>query len=676
MFRFKLRIATKLGLAGGVALLTVGAIALNQSWDRQARAALGAEDDNATTVRVASLTAAVATRRVVLMGRDIRLSTSEGDVDEILKRAGGFGAEGVKALESAAAAATGDGRQRLELAKAVTQKYVAAAGEVAAVRKEVLGLQARLSELGRSWSTDMDALLASPELAALPNAAAVTHALERADFFSANGRVSVWAYFTRGTKDSGERINGAIQNNIKFLKEARAKTSDPAIAAKIDAFLTFAPHYQETIDQILKSGDRMVAVVKDRADPLRLELDKHLDATASDLNAQAAEIQTRIDAQESRSRTIGLMLDAVVVLVLIGSMVFSYLGISRPVARLNGAMEKMSKGELDIEVPGARRGDEIGDMARTITVIRENAAADALRKEEEAKQEEVARADRRRANTQSLADKFETAVGAIVETVSSAATELEASAGTLTKSAETTQQLTTIVAGASEEASTNVQSVASATEQMAGSISEISRQVLESSRIAGDAVKQAEKTDARITALSEAAGRIGDVVKLITAIAEQTNLLALNATIEAARAGEAGKGFAVVAQEVKALASQTAKATDEIGTQIKGMQSATQESVSAIKEIGGTIGRISEIAATIAAAVEEQGAATKEIARNVQQAAQGTTQVATNITDVNRGAAETGAASSQVLNSARSLASESNRLKLEMTKFLETVRAA
>ncbi|HEX4556632.1 MAG TPA: HAMP domain-containing methyl-accepting chemotaxis protein [Xanthobacteraceae bacterium] len=677
MFRLNLRIATKLGMAGGVALLTVGAIALNQSWDRQARADLAAEADHANTVRVAALAAAVATRRVVIMGRDIRLAMSEGDVDDVLKRAGGFGAEGVKALDTAAAAAaTGQGRQRLEHAKEVTQKYVAAVGDVAAVRKEVLGLQARLSELGRSWSADMDALIASRELAALPDAPEVTHALERADFFSANGRVSAWAYFVRGTKDSGERINSAIQNNIKFLKEARAKVSDRAVAAKIDAFLGFAPRYQETIDQILKSGDRMVAVVKDHADPLRVELDKLLDETASDLTAQAAEIQGRIGAQESRSRTIGLMLDAVVMLVLIGSIVFSYAGISRPIARLNGAMEKMAKGNLDIEVPGAGRGDEIGDMAKTITVIRENAAAEALRKEEEAKKEDVARAARRRANTQSLADKFETAVGAIVETVSSAATELEASAGTLTKSAETTQQLTTIVAEASEEASTNVQSVASATEQMSGSISEISRQVQESSRIAGDAVKQAEKTDARINALSEAAGRIGDVVKLITAIAEQTNLLALNATIEAARAGEAGKGFAVVAQEVKALASQTAKATDEIGTQIKGMQSATQESVSAIKEIGGTIGRISEIAATIAAAVEEQGAATKEIARNVQQAAQGTTQVATNITDVNRGAAETGAASSQVLTSARSLSSESNRLKLEMTKFLETVRAA
>src|SRR5712672_626830 len=325
----------------------------------------------------------------------------------------------------------------------------------------------------------------------------------------------------------------------------------------------------------------------------------------------------------------------------------------------------MSKGELDIEVPGARRGDEIGDMARTITVIRENAAADALRKEEEAKQEEVARADRRRANTHGLADKFETAVGAVSLKKTSAATELEASAGTLTKSAETTQRLTTIVAGASEEASTNVQSVASATEQMAGSISEISRQVLESSRIAGDAVKQAEKTDARINALSEAAGRIGDVVKLITAIAEQTNLLALNATIEAARAGEAGKGFAVVAQEVKALASQTAKATEEISAQISGMQAVTGDSVLEIREIGIIIGRISEIAASIAAAVEEQGATTQEIARSVQQAARGTAEVATKITDVNRGAGETGVGSGQVLNSAQTLASESNRLKSE-----------
>jgi methyl-accepting chemotaxis protein len=275
-----------------------------------------------------------------------------------------------------------------------------------------------------------------------------------------------------------------------------------------------------------------------------------------------------------------------------------------------------------------------------------------------------------------LATSFEETVGKIVDKVSSTADHLQGAARTLTKTAETTQKLSGSVAAASQEASANVQSAASATEEMTLSVNEIARQVQESSNIAGEAVKQAEKTDARIAMLLQAANRIGDVVKLITAIAEQTNLLALNATIEAARAGEAGKGFAVVAQEVKALAAQTAKATDEIGSQIAGMQTATQDSVAAIKEIGGTIGRIAEIASTIATAVEEQGGAIQEISRNVQEASKGTARVATNITDVNRGASDTGSASSQVLSSAQSLSGESNHLKLEVEKFLATVRAA
>jgi len=281
-----------------------------------------------------------------------------------------------------------------------------------------------------------------------------------------------------------------------------------------------------------------------------------------------------------------------------------------------------------------------------------------------------------KAAMQDLADDFEKAVGQIVLTVSSASTELEATATTLTKTADVTQELSGAVAVASEAASTKMQTVAAATEQMASSIKEISQQVQHSAAIAGEAVRQASKTDARIGELAQAAHRIGDVVKLITAVAEQTNLLALNATIEAARAGEAGKGFAVVAQEVKALAAQTTKATDEIGAQIASMQNATHDSVAAIKEIGGTIGRISEIAAAIAAAVEEQTATTQEIARNVHEASQGTSQVATTITDVNRGASETGSASALVLTSAQSLASESNHLKIEVEKLLATVRAA
>jgi methyl-accepting chemotaxis protein len=342
---------------------------------------------------------------------------------------------------------------------------------------------------------------------------------------------------------------------------------------------------------------------------------------------------------------------------------------------LTGTMEALGNRKLDITVPSVERGDEIGVLARAAENFRANLVRiEAL--EAEQKETEARAAAQRKADMHSLADRFEKAVGNIVEAVSSSATELEASASTLTHSAESTQQLSTVVAGASEQASHNVQSVASATHELSASVTEISRQVHESSKVSVEAVKQAERTDARISELSQAAGRIGDVVKLITAIAEQTNLLALNATIEAARAGEAGRGFAVVASEVKSLAMQTANATEEIGTHIAGMQKATSDSVAAIKEISATIGHISEIAGTIAAAVEEQGAATQEISRNVEQAAKGTAHVAENISAVNRGASETGSASSQVLSAATALSSEGNKLKLEVDKFLATVRAA
>jgi methyl-accepting chemotaxis protein len=354
---------------------------------------------------------------------------------------------------------------------------------------------------------------------------------------------------------------------------------------------------------------------------------------------------------------------------------FTMRSIVPPIRNMTGAMGQLAGGDTTVAIPGTGRKDEIGEMAGAVQVFKDNMIeADRLRAEQAESEKRMAA--QRKADMNKLADDFQSAVGQIVETVSSASTELEAAAGTLTKTAEVTQQLSGTVAAASEQASANVQSVASATEEMTSSVDEISRQVQESARISVEAVKQAQQTDQRINALSQAAGRIGDVVKLITAIAEQTNLLALNATIEAARAGEAGRGFAVVASEVKQLASQTAKATDEISTQIAGMQTATQESVAAIKEIGGTIGRISEIASTIAAAVEEQGAATQEIARNVGEAAKGTQQVASNITDVNRGAGETGSASAQVLSSAQSLSHESNHLKSEVDRFLMTVRAA
>jgi len=347
----------------------------------------------------------------------------------------------------------------------------------------------------------------------------------------------------------------------------------------------------------------------------------------------------------------------------------------RPLSSLKDRMASLSTGELDAPVTHADRPDEIGQMARTVQVFRD-AMIETARLREQQAQTEQQQAERRKADMNRLADQFESEVGQIVDLVSAAAGQLESSSTTLTQTADTVEQISQQASHASNDATANVHSVAAATEELSSSVSEISRQVAASARIASEAVDQAQKTDARISQLSQAAARIGDVVDLIQSIAGQTNLLALNATIEAARAGSAGKGFAVVAAEVKTLAEQTAKATDEIGQQITDIQSATQDSVAAIKEIGATIAKISEISSTIASAVEQQGAATQEISGNVQRAAEGTSQVSANISEVQRGASETGGASSQVLAAAQSLSTESNRLKREVAKFMDTVRAA
>ena len=380
----------------------------------------------------------------------------------------------------------------------------------------------------------------------------------------------------------------------------------------------------------------------------------------------------RADFMAMLWKIIGIV--AVLALPAIGLIALVSWDVSASIRGVGNRMKTLAGGNLAIEIPEAERGDEVGQMARMVRIFRDNMAEGGrLRTEQENLK---ARAEQRKLDMSRLAEDFEGAVGEIIETVSRATTDLEGSAGTLTSSAVRSQQLAATVAAASEEASTNVQSVASASEELNSSVTEISRQVQGSARIAGEAVAQARKTNDRVGELAKAASRISDVVELINTIAGQTNLLALNATIEAARAGDAGRGFAVVASEVKLLAEQTAKATGEISLQVTGIQAATGESVAAIKEIGETIGKMSEIASAIASAVEQQGAATQEISRNVQQAANGTMQVSSNIGDVQRGASETGAASSQVLVAAQSLSAESSRLKLEVSKFMNSVRAA
>jgi methyl-accepting chemotaxis protein len=457
----------------------------------------------------------------------------------------------------------------------------------------------------------------------------------------------------------------------EFIKTLSAVAITPPVMAginsKLENYLKAFAAWVETAQQTAAYDASMMNTFR-AFEPLMVEITQGVERIYKE--ADAAEAATRDSVKQ------WLVIAFVLSIVLVfGLSRLIGRSISKALASMASAMTRLAGGDFKIVTPGLGRKDEIGEMADAVQVFKNNMIETEQLRAEQSETEQL-QSQQRKADMNKIADGFESAVGEIIEAVSSASIELEASAGTLSSTAERAQEITTMVAAASEEASTNVQSVASATEELSSSVNEISRQVQESARVANEAVGQARATNDRVGQLSKAAARIGDVVELINSIASQTNLLALNATIEAARAGEAGRGFAVVASEVKALAEQTAKATGEIGQQVAGIQAATEESVGAIREISGTIERLSEISSTIAAAVEEQGATTQEISRNVQQAAQGTTQVSSNIADVQRGAGETGSASSQVLSAAQSLSNDSNRLKLEVGKFLDSVRAA
>jgi methyl-accepting chemotaxis protein len=490
--------------------------------------------------------------------------------------------------------------------------------------------------------------------------------------------------------ESRALVRKVVDEQTKLLNERVeyfGKTRDEKTQAMMPALKDAISVYKKSLEQTLQLADETKDVqLTEQVERLRASAMKS-QAMAVKLRAEmrtaAEQLNSRVDqfvknaSNEYQTTSTQLVIVATVGILLgiLSGFLIGQFGIVKPVVLLKAVMEAFAGNNLNANVPGLDRRDELGDMARTVEVFKKN-GLEVERMRAEQQETEKRNAEQRKADMFKLADDFEGAVGEIIETVSSASTELEASASTLTSTAARSQELSIVVAAASEEASTNVQSVASATEELSSSVNEISRQVQESARMAREAVDQARATNDRVSELSRAASRIGDVVELINTIAGQTNLLALNATIEAARAGEAGRGFAVVASEVKALAEQTAKATGEIGQQISGIQAATQQSVNAIREISGTIEKLSEISSTIAAAVEEQGAATQEISRNVQQAAEGTQQVSSNITDVQRGATETGSASSQVLSAAQSLSGDSNRLKLEVGKFLNSVRAA
>jgi methyl-accepting chemotaxis protein len=372
-------------------------------------------------------------------------------------------------------------------------------------------------------------------------------------------------------------------------------------------------------------------------------------------------------------RLLGFGLAAFLATLVIGLLIAR--GIARPINAMTAAMSELAQGRLETGIPAQGRRDEIGAMSAAVQVFKENALEMRRLEQETERLAASARAEKQAAMNQ-MADAFEASIGGVVDNVASASIEMEASAQSLSRIAERTTSQAAIVREATEEAAGNVQTVAAASEELAATVGEIARQVAASSDIARRAVEQAEDTNGRVQGLSSAAQEIGEVVRLINDIATRTNLLALNATIEAARAGDAGKGFAVVAGEVKQLAAQTAKATQEIGAKVQEMQAATSASVTAIHAIGETIGEMNQIAAGIASAVEQQGAATREIARSVQSVSAGTREVVSNIAGVNEASGETGAAAGHMLDAAGGLSREADQLKREVTGFVSRIRAA
>jgi methyl-accepting chemotaxis protein len=498
--------------------------------------------------------------------------------------------------------------------------------------------------------------------------------------------MNYWVYrVIAETEDAQMKAaNDGFEATLAPMRQALAdlRLQAPSFGTRVEAQTARVERFVQDVSEVRRLGTanrnaEAIVLVHRAIDPTFALMVQEGSQLGEDIAASMEKGSADLTAQTNATRHSLILFSTLGMLAgLLTAAFVGILGITRPLASLVGLLERMAQGSFEATIPEARRGDEVGAVARAVEGIKTMVAQKAAEQAEIRRIADAAAVTERRRTMIELADGFERAVGGIVGLVSSSATELQATAQQMTATAQETAAQSSQVAAAAEEAASNVGTVAAAAEELGSSVQEIGRQVQGSAGLAQAAVGEADQTGQLVQALRTTSARIGDMVGLISNIAGQTNLLALNATIEAARAGEAGRGFAVVATEVKELAGQTARATEEVARQIGEIQGVTDQAVSAIGGITGRIREIDGMASGIAAAVEQQGAATQEIVRNVAQAAQGTSEVTGNISGVARASEETGAAATQVLASASELSRQSEHLSAEVSRFLSGVRAA
>jgi methyl-accepting chemotaxis protein len=673
---FKFGIGAKLGLSIGLGVLLLAVMLVSEHLSGRFVSGLVATADKEQSILHEGITTEVMLQTAQIAGRDVRRAKSVEQVDEhlaqlqnVLDRA----RERIIALQLRGGSdAT---RKKLERVNSLILDYVVALREIGAKQTQILSLFQRLDAAETHWTRAFHQLVNSDAFSLLPNVTLVETLINEAGSAFKDARTATWRYFVLSESMQVARITGAADQAVEKLVYARRDVRDPKVVDGIEHLRRLVPEYVSVLKTITGAINTQIEIQANQVGSTEATARQVLDEvaqTAVELSDKATGDAIAGAAQAERRR-IGL--GAVVTLLFLGIALFASRTIARPIEQIGGVLLQLAGGKTDVAIPYVARRDEIGDTARAASVFKDNllqmAGIEAQQKAAEARARKERQAEMLR-----LADTFEKSIGEIVKSVSTTSTQVETSAYTLTAVADTTRQLAGAVASAAEQTSNNVRIVSHATDEISASTGEISHQSRTSSDMVQEAVRQAEMTDGRMAELMDAATRIGEVVNLITAIAGQTNLLALNATIEAARAGESGRGFAVVASEVKMLAQRTTEATEEIRAQVVGIQTASRDSVSALKDIRSTIVRLSEVASAIAAAVDEQDATTQGIAQNVKQVAQGTSQVAASILDVNKHASETGAASTALLDSARTLALESSKLRDEAQSFLATVRTA